>query len=55
MVECLEGGDKISSVFLPLLAQRCLDFTDSDQRAQVFKLRAVLGHADAAHRVGLFT
>lgn len=44
-----------NQVFLPLLAQCCLYFTDSDQRPQVFELGAVLGHADAAHGVSFFT
>lgn len=41
--------------FSPLLAQRRLDFTDSDQRAQVFELGAVLRQTDAPHGVSLLT
>lgn len=39
----------------PLLAQRRLDFTDSDQRSQIFELGAVLRQTDAPHSVSLFT
>lgn len=42
-------------IFSPLLTQCCLDFTDSDQGAQVFEFGAVLRHTDAPHGVSLFT
>lgn len=46
--------DLLSEKQYPLLAQRCLYLTDSDQRAQVLELSAVVRHADAAHGVRLF-
>ena len=42
-------------ILLPLLAECCLYFTDSNQRPQIFELSAVLRHANAAHGVSLFS
>lgn len=39
----------------PLLSQCGLNFTHSDQGAQVFHLRAELGHVQAAHVVDVLT
>lgn len=41
-------------IFSPLLTQCCLDFTDSDQGAQILELGAVLRHTNAPHGVSLF-